>query len=101
LYTNFSLNSVVGTEFKQQEAVRELVLNDGTSYLSLSVVTLSTKSLDDIDHLIDGLRTLRESVAQDLEGRAKKDPMLARELAKSGAKHAEPPAGKRGRRAPG
>jgi hypothetical protein len=89
LYTNFPLNSVVGTEFKKQQAVRELVLTDGSSYLSLSVVTLSAKSLDDIDHLVGALGSLRQQVAEDLEERAKSDPMLAKELAKGNASQTE------------
>jgi hypothetical protein len=80
MYTNFSLNSVASAEFKKQKDVQELILTDGSSYLSLSVVTVSTKSLDDIDRLEDLLRSLRERVMEELETRAKKDRRLAQDL---------------------
>ena len=82
MYASFSLNSILRAEFKRQKAVRELVLTDGNSYLALSVVTLSTKSLDDIDNVADLLKALRERVEEDLRKRAKSDPMLAKELAR-------------------
>jgi hypothetical protein len=81
MYVSFSLNSILTAEFKNDTEVRELVLTDGNSYLSLSVVNLSTKSLDDLDNVCDLLQALREQVVEDLKMRAKKDPMLAKELA--------------------